>query len=40
MLAVVMVAVIMAMTVVMVTEDGGDDGDCGDEDGRGAMCGC
>ena len=33
-----MVAVMMAMTMVMVTEDGGDDGDCGD-DGRGAMCG-
>jgi hypothetical protein len=29
----------MAMTVVMVTEDGGDDGDCGDDDGRGALRG-
>ena len=32
-----MVAVMMAMTVVMVTENGGDDGGCGADDGSGAM---
>ena len=34
----VMVAVKMARTVAMVTEDGGGDGECGDDDGSGAMC--